>query len=184
MLRLREKYQKEAIPTMKEKFGYKNVMAIPKIQKVVVNVGFGKMINGKTTEERKKIENFIGKEISLITGQLPILTKAKQSISVFKLRRGVPIGMKVTLRGKRMYDFLERLINIVLPRVRDFRGISSSAIEERGNLNIGIREHIVFPEIPPEQAQFIFGFQITVVVNSATKETAAELFKLLGFPIK
>ena len=184
MIRLQEKYKKEVIPEMMKKFGYKNSMAVPKLLKVTVNTGFGKLISGKTSEEQKKILNSILDDLALISAQHPILTKAKKSISGFKIRKGLPIGAKVTLRKKKMYDFLERLIRIALPRSRDFRGIEISAFDKKGNLTIGIREQIVFPEVSPERAKNIFGFEITIVTNAKKREEGIELFKLLGFPIK
>lgn len=184
MTKLIEKYKKEAIPKMMEKFGYKNPLAVPKIGKVIVNTGFGRLVAGKTSEERKKIEDEILTNLSLITAQKPILTKSKKAISGFKTRRGLLIGAKVTLRGKKMYDFLERLINIALPRSRDFAGIPTESIDKSGNLTIGIREHITFPEISPEKIKFIFGFEITVITNAQDKEKGTELFRVMGFPIK
>jgi len=183
-MRLPEKYKKEVIPEMMKKFDYKNSMAVPQILKVTVNTGFGKLISEKTSEEQKKILNSILDDLALIGAQHPILTKAKKSISGFKIRKGLPIGAKVTLRKKKMYDFLERLIRIALPRSRDFRGIEPSAFDKKGNLTIGIREQIVFPEVSPERAKNIFGLEITIVTNAKKREEGIELFKLLGFPIK
>lgn len=184
MLRLKQKYQKEIMPAMRKKFSYKNIMAIPKIKKVVLNIGFGKMIYGKTVNERNKIYEFILNELGSIAGQRPVLTKAKKSIASFKIRKGVPIGAKITLRGPKMYDFLDRLIHIVLPRTRDFRGIPDSSIDKHGNLTIGIKEHIAFPEILPEKAKNVLGFEVTVITSAKDKEQANELFKLIGFPLK
>jgi len=184
MVCLKEKYTKEVIPAMIEKFGYKNKMAVPKIKKVVLNIGFGKMVYDKSSKEREKIYKPILNDLSMISGQLPVLTEARKSISGFKLRKGMPIGAKVTFRGQRMYDFLDRLINIALPRSRDFRGIKATAFDKRGHLTIGIKEHICFPEILPEKAKRIFGFEITVVTTAKSREEGMELFKLLGFPIK
>jgi large subunit ribosomal protein L5 len=145
MLHLKDKYNKEVIPKMMEKFGYKNAMVVPKIEKVVVNTGFGRLISGKTSQEQKKIFNSILGDLSLIVGQKIVLTKARKSISGFKVREGMPVGAKVTLRKKRMNDFLERLIHIVLPRSRDFRGISQNSFDKEGNLTLAIKEHITFP---------------------------------------
>lgn len=184
MVRLIEKYQKEVIPQMMEKFGYKNTMAVPKIEKVVVNTGFGKQISGKTSDEQKKISEAILSDLSLICGQRTVLTKAKESISAFKIREGLPIGARVSLRGKIMYDFLERLIYVALPRSRDFQGINLKSIDNQGNLTIGVKEHICFPEISPEKTKNIFGFEITVVTNAKNKEEGLGLLKLIGFPIK
>lgn len=184
MLRLHEKYIKETLPLMKEKFNYKNVMAVPKIEKVIVNNSFGRLISGRTSDEQKKISENIFNDLALITGQKPVLTKAKKSIAGFKVRQGMAIGVKVTLRKKKMYDFLDRLINVALPRSRDFQGIYSKSVDESGNLTIGIKEQITFPEIFPEKTKFIFGFEITVVTTAKNREIGAELFKALGFPIK
>ena len=184
MLRLSEKYKKEVIPTMIEKFGYKSSMAVPRIEKVVINSCFGKLISAKTSQEAKKFQENILGDLSSISGQKPILIKAKKSISGFKLRKGMPISAIVTLRKKRMYDFLERLIYITFPRSRDFRGISSNSIDKSGNLTIGIKEHITFPEVSTEKEKNIFGLEITVVTTAKTKEKSLELLKLLGFPIK
>jgi len=184
MIRLPEKYKKEVIPAMKGEFGYQNDMAVPKIEKVVVNTGFGRLISGKTSEEQKKITGPILEDLSLICGQRPILTRAKKSISSFKIREGMPVGARVTLRRKMMYDFLERLIFIVLPRSRDFRGIDQKSVDKEGNLTVAIKEHIAFPEILPERARIIFGIELTVVTTARNKEEGLELLKLLGFPIK
>ncbi len=184
MLRLKEKYKKEVIPAMQEKFGYKNVMAVPKIEKVVVNTGIGRLVIGKTSEEQKKIYNQILGDLSLICAQKPVLTKAKKSVSGFKLREGMLIGAKVTLRGKRMYDFLERVIHITLPRVRDFRGIDLKCFDKNGNLTIPIKEQTVFPEVSPEKTRILFGLEITVVTSVKKRKEGIELLRLLGFPIK
>jgi large subunit ribosomal protein L5 len=181
---LSEKYQKEVIPEMMKKFGYKNTMAVPKIKKVVVNTGFGRLIAGKTSEEQKKISDAISEDFSLITGQKPILKNSKKSIAGFKTRKGLPIGTAVILRGKMMKDFLERLIHLVLPRLRDFQGIDPNSFDNKGNLTIGIKEHIAFLEVSPEKSKNIFGLEITVVTNTKTREEGIELLKLLGFPIK
>jgi len=184
MLRLPEKYKNEVIPVMRQKFGYSNTMAVPKIKKVVINTGFGKLVAGKTTEEQKKIQDAILEDLALICGQRPILTRAKKSISGFKIRQEMPVGARVSLRGKRMNDFLERLIHIGLPRSRDFRGIDQKSFDRKGNLTIGIREQITFPEILPEKVKTIFGFEITIVTNTESKEEGIALLRLLGFPIK
>ena len=183
-MRLLEKYQKEVIPAMMEKFGYKNKMAVPKIEKVVINTGFGRLVAGKTSEEQKKIQDNILEDLSLISGQKPILTRAKKSISGFKIRKGQVIGASVTLRKRRMFDFLERLIHVTLPRLRDFQGIERSSFDQKGNLTIGISEHIAFPEILPEKAKNIFGLEITIVTTAKKREEGIELLRLMGFPIK
>ena len=184
MIHLVEKYNTEVIPEMMRKFGYKNKMAVPKIEKVVLNTSFGRLISGKTPEEQKKIYQPILEDLALICGQKPILKGAKKSISTFKIREGLPIGATVTLRRKRSADFLERLIHIALPRSRDFRGIDPKSIDKKGNLTIGIKEHIAFPEILPERAKTIFGLEVTVVTNAKSREEGIELLRLLGFPIK
>lgn len=184
MLRLKDKYQKKVIPAMMKKFGYKNPMAVPRIEKVAVNTGFGRLITGKTSEEAKKIYTAILNDLSLICGQAPVLTKAKKSISGFKVRQGMPIGARVTLRGKRMHDFLERLIYIGLPRSRDFRGLDFKSFDKKGNLTIGIKEHIAFPEISPEEVKNIFGFEVTVITTAKSREEGIELLRLMGFPVK
>ncbi len=184
MIHLLEKYNKEVIPAMMQKFGYKSNMAVPRIDKVVLNTGFGKLISGATTDERKKIESSISEDFSQIAGQKPVLKEARKSIAAFKTRQGMPIGIAVTLRGKKMYDFLERLVYIALPRSRDFQGIEKSSFDKKGNLTLGIKEHIYFPEILPEKTKNIFGLEITTVTTAKRKEESIELLKLMGFPIK
>ncbi|MDP1538619.1 MAG: 50S ribosomal protein L5 [bacterium] len=184
MLTLQEKYKQKVVPAMQEKFGYRNTMAVPKLKKVVVNTGYGREVSGKTNEEQKKIVDSILEDFSLICGQRAVKTYAKKAISSFKIREGMPIGVKVNLRGKKMTDFLERLIHITLPRTRDFNGVPSESIDKQGNLTIAIKEHIAFPEILPEKARNIFGLEITIVTTAKNQEEALELFKLLGFPIK
>ncbi|OGZ32922.1 MAG: 50S ribosomal protein L5 [Candidatus Portnoybacteria bacterium RBG_13_40_8] len=175
---LQEKYKKEIVLLMKEKFGYKNNLAVPKIKKVVVNIGTGSFSKDEQTRQ------LIAKDLTLITGQKPVSTLSKKDISAFKIRQGMVVGMKVTIRGKRMFDFISRLINIVLPRIRDFRGLSPDSIDKSGNLNIGIREYIIFPELSGEDIKKIFGLEVTVVTDAKKREEATELFKLMGFPIK
>jgi large subunit ribosomal protein L5 len=184
MMRLKEKYQKEAIPQMMKEFGYNNLMAVPGIEKVVVNTGFGRQISGQSGEEQKKIQSAIINDLSLICGQRPVLTRAKKAIASFKTRKGMPIGAQVTLRGGKMYDFLERLIHIALPRSRDFRGIEAKSVDQGGNLTVAVKEQIAFPEVSPEKTKSLFGFEITVVTTARDREKALALFKLLGFPIK
>jgi len=184
-MRLEEKYKKEVIAAMKDnKFGCKNVMAAPKIKKVVLNVGFGKSVVNKTKDEQRKLIETILHDLVLIAGQRPVFTRAKQSIAGFKVRKGMIIGAAVTLRKKMMYDFLERLIKVVIPRVRDFKGIERSSFDDKGNLTIGIKEHIVFPEVFQEKAKQIFSLEVTVVTAARNKEEGIELLKLMGFPIK
>lgn len=184
MLSLKEKYNKEAVLKMKEKFGYKNVMAVPKIEKIVLNTGFGKLVSGKTSDEQKKIYESISGDLGLITGQKPMITKAKRSIAGFKIREGMPLGAAVTLRGKKMYDFIERLVNISLPRSRDFKGLDEKSFDKKGNYTFAVKEDIIFPEILPEKAKIIFGFEITIRMTAKTKEEGLELLKLMGFPFK
>lgn len=169
---------------MIEKFGYKNIMAVPYIEKVVVNVGFGKLLQDKTKKEKEKLYEPILESLALITAQRPAIREAKKSIAGFKVRKGNPVGAMVTLRGKRMEDFLERLIHVTLPRSRDFEGISLESFDRGGNLTIGIKEHIAFPEILAEKEEKIFGFEITITTAAKIREEGIELLRLLGFPIK
>ena len=177
-MNLKEKYQRQIIPIMKEKFGYRNDLAVPKIQKVVINTGIGKY-----RQDQRALDE-IEHDLTLITGQKPKKTQAKKAISAFKTRKGMVVGMAVTLRKQRMYDFLDRLIDLTLPRTRDFRGIDLKAIDQFGNLTIGIKEHIVFPEISHENIYIIFGLEVCIVTTAKTKEEGSELFRLLGFPLK
>ncbi len=184
MKSLKEKYHSEIIGKMKEKFGYKNFLSVPKINMVVVNIGFGKLLQSVEPSQKENLMKEILNELEMICGQKLVLTKSKKSIASFKIRKGSVVGAKAVLRGDKMYQFLDRFINLALPRTRDFQGINASAVDNGGNLNIGIKEHIIFPEIKPEKTKKIFGFEITVVTNSKTKEEALELFKLMGFPFK
>lgn len=152
-------------------------MEVPRIEKVVVNCGFGRMVSGKSKEEQKKIQDAVVRDLTSICGQKAVVTKARRSISSFKLREGQNIGAKVTLRRKRMWDFLERVITVALPRSRDFQGIDPKNIDQDGNLTFGIKEHIAFPEISPEKINFIFGFEITAVTTAANREEGIALFK-------
>lgn len=184
MLKLKEKYIKEVVPGLQKQFGYKNKMLVPKIEKVVINIGFGRFVAGQSSSDRKKIQQVFLDDLILISGQKPQLTKAKKSIAGFKIRQGMAIGTAVTLRKKMMYDFLDRLIHISLPRTRDFQGIKANSVDKHGNLTIGIKEHIAFPEISPEKAKDIFSLEATVVSTADNQEQGLALFKLLGFPIK
>ncbi len=184
MLRLKEKYKKEVIPKLMEKFGYKNPFSCPKIDKVVINSGFGRMVTGKGSSEREKIQDFVLKSLSLITGQKPAPRKAKKSIAGFKLRRGMIVGAQVTLRGERMYDFIEKLIMLVLPRTRDFRGIPLKSVDKEGNLTLGFKEFTPFPEVVAEKEKGIFGLEVTIVTTAKSREEGIELLRLLGFPLK
>jgi large subunit ribosomal protein L5 len=184
MQSLKEKYKKEAVPEMMKKFGYKNPMAVPSIKKVVLNSSFGKEVAGKASGEREKIQNLIMQDLSLIAGQHTNLVKSKKSIAGFKLREGLEIAAVVTLRKGRMWDFLERLVYLSLPRSRDFKGLNPKSVDKNGNLSIGFKEHIFFPEIFTEKEKTIFGLEVTVVTNAKTKEEGLELYKLMGFPMK
>lgn len=176
--KLLEKYNKEVAPALEKEFGYKNIMAVPKIAKIVVNIG-----TGRIARDVKMVDS-IARDMALITGQAPIKTKAKKAMASFKTREGMEIGLKVTLRQNKMYDFLYRLISIALPRTRDFRGIKLSAVDSFGNLTIGIKEHIVFPEAVLESSKMIFSFGVTIVSTAKTKKEAEKLFRLMGFPLQ
>ncbi|OGI26918.1 MAG: 50S ribosomal protein L5 [Candidatus Moranbacteria bacterium RIFOXYB1_FULL_43_19] len=175
---IKEKYHKEAVAKFQEKFGARSAMAVPRITKVVLNAGIGKFL-----KEKEAIDEILS-AIKDISGQKPVMTKAKKSISGFKVRQGQEIGVVVTLRGQRMWNFLDRLVHSAFPRIRDFQGIDTKFFDSQGNFNISIKEHIVFPEIAAENAKNIFGFQVTIVNTAKTKEEGTELFRLLGFPIK
>ncbi len=177
MTTISEIYNKKVIPAMQEKFGYANVMAVPKVHKVVINIGIGKLRDDKEREEVKKF-------LRLISGQEPSSRPAKKAIAAFKTREGLVIGYQVTLRGRRMNDFISRLIDVALPRMRDFRGLEPSAFDNSGNLTIGIKEYIVFPEMIGEDYRFLFGLEATVVTTAKKREEGIELLRLLGFPIK
>ncbi len=183
-MNLKEKYKKEVISEMMKKFGYKNKMAVPGIEKVIINIGFGKEVNPKSTKDQKSFIDNLSKELSLIIGQKPSVTKARKSIAGFKIREGMPMGLRATLRKGKMHDFLERLINVALPRSRDFSGIDTDSFDKEGNLNLGIKEQIIFPEVSAEKLKNIFGFQITVKTTAKNKEEGIELLRLMSFPIK
>ncbi|MDO5649932.1 MAG: 50S ribosomal protein L5 [Gallicola sp.] len=176
--RLVEKYNEEVVPALMERFEYKNVMEAPKLNKVVLNIGLG-----SSKDNPKAVEGAV-RDIEKITGQKPVVTKAKKSIANFKLRDGMIIGAKVTLRGKKMYDFLDKLMNISLPRVRDFRGVSSSSFDGRGNYTIGIKEQLIFPEIEYDDIDQIRGMDISVVTTSKTDEEAKVFLELMGMPFR
>ena len=175
---LMEKYKKEAIPAMQKRFGYSNMMAVPRIRSVVVNVGTGRLGREKGGDEE------VIKFLAAVTGQQPIPCVARISIASFKTRQGQVIGRKVTLRGRRMFDFLERFVSAVLPRMRDFRGLEPKSVDQGGSLTIGVREHIIFPETIGEDARAMFGLEATARTDAKTREEALELFRLLGFPLK
>ncbi|OIO48974.1 50S ribosomal protein L5 [bacterium (Candidatus Gribaldobacteria) CG_4_10_14_0_2_um_filter_41_16] len=181
---LQERYNKIAVPEMMKLFGYKSRMAVPRLDKVVVNSGFGKAVATKGSGERETIEKYISDNLAVITGQKPALRQAKKSIANFKLREGINVGAVATLRGQRMNDFLEKLIDLVLPRKRDFRGLSTASISRTGELSLGFREHILFPEVKIEKEKGIFGLQVVIATTAHTKDEALELFRLLGFPFE
>lgn len=174
--RLQEKYLSEAVKGMMDKFNYKNVMEIPKIEKVVINMGIGEAVANS-----KALDSAVA-DLTLIAGQRPVITKAKKSIAAFKLRQGMPIGTKVTLRGDRMYYFLDKLMNIALPRVRDFRGVNPTAFDGRGNYALGMKEQLIFPEIEYDKIDKVRGMDICFVTTAKTDEEARELLTLMGAP--
>jgi large subunit ribosomal protein L5 len=178
MARLKDKYKKEIAPALAKEFGIENPMAIPKIEKVVVNMGIGEAI------ANSKVLDTAVEELRSVTGQKPVVTKAKKSIAAFKLRQGMNIGTMVTLRGDRMYEFLDRLISVALPRVRDFRGISGKAFDGRGNYTLGIREQLIFPEIDFNKVDKTRGMNISIVTTAKTDEQARSLLKALGMPFR
>jgi len=176
MTRMKVKYKEEAVPALMKKFGYKSVMQVPKVEKVVVNVGCG-----DARDNAKAIEAVV-KDISTITGQKAVVTRARKSVANFKLRTGMPVGVKVTLRANRMWEFLDRLLNVALPRVRDFRGISANSFDGRGNYALGLREQLVFPEIDYDKIEKIRGMDIVICTTAGTDEEARELLTCLGAP--
>lgn len=174
--RLKEKYNKEITPALEEKFNYTSVMQVPKVEKIVINMGVGDAVsNAKNLD--KAVE-----ELTLISGQKPLITKAKKSIAGFRLREGMPIGAKVTLRGERMYEFLDKLVNVSLPRVRDFHGVSKKAFDGRGNYTLGIKEQLIFPEVDYDLVDKVRGMDIVIVTTANTDEEARELLVQLGMP--
>lgn len=175
---LREQYEKEVIPAMMKKFNYKSVMEVPKLDKIVINIGLG-----DTKENPKSLENAVN-DLTIITGQKPIITKSKKAIAAFKLRAGVEIGCKVTLRKTKMYDFAYKLFNVALPRVRDFRGVSANSFDGRGNYSMGIKEQLIFPEIEYDKIDKIRGMDIIFVTTAKSDEEARELLTLLGMPFR
>jgi large subunit ribosomal protein L5 len=178
MARLKELYEKEVVPQLMKNFNYKNIMEVPKLEKIVVNMGLGEAI------QNIKILDSAVEEIALITGQKAVITKAKKSIASFKLRQGMPIGCMVTLRRARMYEFLDRLLNVALPRVRDFKGISGKACDGRGNYTLGIKEQLIFPEISYESVDKVKGLNITLVTSAKNDDECKALLKLLGMPFR
>jgi len=176
MARLKEKYLNEVAPAMMQKFQYKSVMQIPRLEKVVINMGLG-----DTKDNAKGLDSAVS-ELGLIAGQKPVITKAKKSVAAFKVRQGMSVGAKVTLRGSKMYEFLDKLFNIALPRVRDFRGVSANSFDGRGNYSLGIKEQLIFPEIEYDKVDKIRGMDIIFVTTAETDEEARELLRLLGMP--
>jgi large subunit ribosomal protein L5 len=178
MSRLKDKYQKEVVPALKKEFGYANTMAIPKIRKVVINMGLGEATSNA------KIVDTAADELSKITGQKATVRRAKKSIAAFKVREGMPVGAMVTLRGERMYEFLDRLMSIALPRVRDFKGISPKGFDGRGNYTLGLRDQIIFPEIDYMKVDKARGMNVSVVTSAKTDEEARKLLQLIGLPFR
>ncbi|MFB5192213.1 50S ribosomal protein L5 [Alicyclobacillus fastidiosus] len=178
MARLYDSYRSEVVPALMNQFSYKNVMQVPKVEKVVINLGLG-----EATQNPKVIDSAVG-DLTLITGQKPVVTRAKKSIAGFRLREGMAIGAKVTLRGERMYHFLDKLMNVALPRVRDFRGVSERAFDGRGNYTLGLREQLIFPEIDYDQVDKVRGMEVVVVTTAKTDEEARALLKELGMPFR
>jgi large subunit ribosomal protein L5 len=175
---MKDVYEKEVVPKLIEAFKYKNVMEVPKFSKVVLNMGLGEAI------QNVKILETATEELKAIAGQRPVITRAKKSIAAFKLREGMPIGCMVTLRQSRMFDFLQKLVNVALPRVRDFRGVSAKAFDGRGNYSLGIKEHIIFPEIDYDKIDAIKGLNVSIVTTARTDEEGRELLRLMGMPFR
>ena len=178
MARLKDKYRAEVAPALQQRFGYKNVMEIPRLEKIVINMGLG------DCKDNAKALDLAVEELTTIAGQKPLVTKAKKSIANFKLRAGMNVGAKVTLRGDRMYEFADKLVSIVLPRVRDFRGVSTKAFDGRGNYSLGVREQLIFPEIEYDKVEKIRGMEMIFVTTAKTDEEAKELLRLLGMPFQ
>lgn len=178
MTRLEQRYKDQIIPALKQEFGIKNANAVPKLTKIKLNVGIGK------AQGDKKVVDAVVSTLTRITGQKPVLTKARKSISNFKLREGMVIGVTVTLRRNRMYEFLDKMINVTMPRVRDFQGIKRTAIDADGNLNIGFKEHLVFPEIKADSIEMIHGLEVALTTTAESREQGMRLFELLGIPFK
>jgi large subunit ribosomal protein L5 len=178
MARLQEKYKNEIVPGMMERFGYKNVNAVPRLDKITVSMGVGKAI-----ENNKRIEQAV-KHLSTIVGQKPVVTRSRRSVAGFKLREGMQVGTKVTLRGRRMFEFLDRLIAIAIPRIRDFRGFSSRAFDGRGNYSLGLSEQVVFPEINVDDVEFIQGMNVTMTFDRSSDEESRAVLEMFGFPFR
>jgi large subunit ribosomal protein L5 len=178
MLRIKEQYEKEVVPELRKQFGFKNVMEVPKLAKIVVNMGVGDAI------QNQKLLDAAMEDLAKITGQKPRLCRARLSVASFKLREGMPIGCKVTLRGARMYEFFDRLVNVSIPRIRDFRGISTKSFDGRGNYSLGIKEHVIFPEIEYDKIAQVFGMDISIVTTAKTDEQGLALLTLLKMPFR
>lgn len=176
--RLKEKYIREIIPNMMREFSYKNIMQVPRLEKIVLNVGLGEAV------QNIKLLDAVQKELAMITGQKAVVTKAKKSIAAFKLRKGTPIGCKVTLRGNRMYEFLDRLISIALPRIRDFKGVSGKSFDGRGNYSLGLKEQFIFPEIDYDKVEMVHGLDITICTNAKTDQESKALLRHFGMPFR
>ncbi|KJS85076.1 MAG: 50S ribosomal protein L5 [Peptococcaceae bacterium BICA1-8] len=176
MARLKEKYLNDVVPALQQKFNFKNVMEIPKLEKVILNIGLGEAVQNPKALDAALID------LTTISGQKPVVTKAKKSIAAFKLRAGMPIGIKVTLRGERMYEFVDKLVNVALPRVRDFRGVSPKSFDGRGNYSMGLKEQLLFPEIEYDKIDKIRGMEVVFTTTAKTDEEGRELLKLLGMP--
>jgi large subunit ribosomal protein L5 len=176
MSQLKEKYKKEIVPRLMESFGYKNVMEVPRLEKIALNIGLGEAItNAKAMEAAEK-------DLAAISGQHPVITRSKKSIAAFKLRAGMPIGLKVTLRGERMYHFFERLVNVTLPRMREFHGVSKSSFDGRGNYTLGFKEQTIFPEIEYDKVDKVRGLEVSITTSAKTNEEGRQLLELLGVP--
>ncbi len=175
---VRQLYEEKAVPELMKKFGYKNIMQVPRFEKIVVNMGVG-----EATQDAKVLEAAV-RDMTAITGQAPVVSRARKSIAGFKLREGVPVGCFVTLRGERMWEFFDRLVNVAIPRIRDFRGLSPKSFDGRGNYSIGVKEQIIFPEIDYDKILKIMGMDITIVTTAGTDEEARELITLLGMPLR
>ncbi len=176
--RLRERYRADVAPKLRERFQYRNAMQVPRLEKVVINIRVGEAVS-----DSRQIDKAV-EELTIIAGQRPVVTRARRSIAAFKLRQGMPIGVKVTLRGERMYEFLDKLFNIALPRIKDFKGVSERALDGRGNLNLGIKEQLIFPEIEYDKVEKIRGMDVTVVTTAPNDEEARELLRLMGMPLR
>ena len=178
MTRVKEKFKQEVVPALKEKFNYKNIMEVPALEKIVINMGVGEAV------QNPKVMDGAVEDLTAISGQKPIIRLAKKSVAAFKLRQGMPIGVKVTLRGERMYEFFDRLVNVALPRVRDFRGVSPKSFDGRGNYTLGLKEQLIFPEIDYDKIDKVRGMDVVIVTSANTDEEGHELLRLMGVPFR